>query len=224
MLSSLAIHQLPCLVVDDGSDAEQAATLDRVSQCFGWVTLLRHDENAGKGAAVKTGLRSAHDAGLTHIFQIDADGQHDLQAVESFLQSARSAPDKTILGQPVFDSTISVARLWSRYLTHVWVWINTLSREITDSMCGFRIYPVEATLATIESRRIGEHMEFDIEVLVRMHWAGMRFLMLPVATSYPGGGRSHFRLLRDNVLISAVHAKLFFGMLIRLPTLIRRNF
>ncbi len=79
-----------------------------------------------------------------------------------------------------------------------------------------------ATVKILDSNRTGNRMEFDIEIVVRLFWAGTKITMLPVATRYPEGGRSHFRLVRDNVLISAMHAKSFFGMLMRLPQLLAR--
>lgn len=55
-------------------------------------------------------------------------------------------------------------RLYGRYLTHFWVWVETLSLDIRDSMCGFRIYPLAATEALLRSEALGERMDFDIEV------------------------------------------------------------
>ena len=59
--------------------------------------------------------------------------------------------------------------------------------------------------------------------LVRLHWAGVPFAHLPTRVTYPPGGISHFRLWRDNVLISAMHTALFFGMLPRIPLLLARK-
>ncbi len=221
-LRALSDHAFACLVIDDGSDAAHAGDIESACRQYSWVTLIRHPQNTGKGAAVKTGIRAAADRKFSHAFQIDADAQHDLSAIAAFIAGARSQPDNTILGQPVFDRSVPTSRQLSRYLTHVWVWINTLSLEIADAMCGFRIYPVAPTVKILDSARTGDRMEFDIEIVVRLFWAGTRITMLPVATCYPEGGRSHFRLVRDNVLISAMHAKSFFRMLMKLPQLLVR--
>ncbi len=45
----------------------------------------------------------------------------------------------------------------------------------------------------------------------------------PTRVTYPAGGVSHFKGLRDNVLISRMHARLFFGMLGRAPALLWRR-
>jgi hypothetical protein len=66
-------------------------------------------------------------------------------------------------------------------------------------------------------------MGFDIEIFVRLHWAGVPFLFLPVNVFYFKDNISHFRIFRDNFEISKVHTFLFFGMLRRLPTLFWRK-
>jgi len=114
-------------------------------------------------------------------------------------------------------------RLYGRYATHIWVWINTLSLSIRDSMCGFRVYPLASTLALLDSERVGRRMDFDSEILVRLFWRGQPMHWLPVRVHYPLDGVSHFQLWRDNWLISAMHARLFFGMLWRAPRLLWRR-
>src|SRR6185295_10895949 len=74
--------------------------------------------------------------------QIDADGQHDAPDIPKFLARARAKPGAVICGVPVYDESVPMGRLVGRYATHVWVWINSLSLEIRDSMCGFRVYPL----------------------------------------------------------------------------------
>jgi hypothetical protein len=60
-------------------------------------------------------------------------------------------------------------------------------------------------------------MDFDIDIIVRLHWQGVPMRWLPTKVSYPADGVSHFRAVRDNALISRTHARLFCGMLMRLP-------
>ncbi|GHU20338.1 hypothetical protein FACS189475_09020 [Betaproteobacteria bacterium] len=114
-------------------------------------------------------------------------------------------------------------RLYGRYLTHVWVWINTLSLRIPDSMCGFRIYPLAAVMPLLPVLARASRMDFDTEILVRLDWAAAPIVNLPVAVRYPVGGLSHFQPLRDNLRISAMHTRLFFGMLHRFPQLLARH-
>ena len=224
LVAALRGHGVPCLLVDDGSGPECAAVLRALAEASpGEVSLLRLEPNQGKGAAVMAGLREAGRRGHSHALQIDADGQHDPADVPRFLAMARENPDAVVNGRPIYDRTVPRGRLYGRYLTHVWVWINTLSLDIRDSMCGFRVYPLAPTLALLDSARIGTRMDFDSEVLVRLHWRGIVVRDCPTRVVYPEGGVSHFRMMRDNVRISAMHARLFFGMLWRLPRLLARK-
>lgn len=224
-LDQLRQFDLPCLLIDDGSSEQCAKVLDDLAAREPErLTLVRRDRNGGKGAAVKTGLRFAAENGFSHALQIDADGQHDIAAVSPMLAAAKREPDALIAAIPIFDETISPLRFYGRYLTHVWIWINTLSFEIRDSMCGFRVYPLAAVMRELQRVPMGDRMDFDPEILVRLFWAGVPLRQLPSAVHYPLDGVSHFRGWLDNWLISRMHARLFFGMLIRSPLLLARKF
>lgn len=215
---------LPCILVDDGSEPGCAAVLDSlVTKDPQGTSLVRLPENQGKGGAMIAGLQEAGRRGYSHALQIDADGQHDTADLPRFLELSRAHPDRIICGTPLYDESVPKARLYGRYLTHVWVWINTLSLAIRDSMCGFRVYPLQPTLALLDRVRIGRRMDFDVEVLVRLHWRGVQLVNVPTRVRYPTDGISHFDPLRDNVRISGMHAKLFFGMLLRAPLLLWRK-
>jgi glycosyltransferase involved in cell wall biosynthesis len=217
-------QRLPCILVDDGSAPECARVLDALAQEHsGEVTLLRLPRNQGKGAAMLAGFREAARRGHTHALQIDADGQHDAGDIPLFLAKARYNPTAVIAGCPVYDQSVPRSRLYGRYATHVWVWINTLSFDIRDSMCGFRVYPLASLVPLLDEARIGQRMDFDSDVIVRLHWRGLPVLNQATRVTYPQDGISHFRMWRDNVLISAMHARLFLGMLRRAPLLLWRK-
>lgn len=215
---------LHCILVDDGSEPGCAAVLDALAVQHGAaVTLLRLPQNQGKGGAVMTGMRHALAAGHSHALQIDADGQHETDDVPRFLAQAQATPAAVVIGYPVYDASVPRARYYGRYATHVWVWINTLSLQIRDSMCGFRVYPLASLMALAQRGVLGQRMNFDTDVLVRLYWDGLSMENLPTRVGYPSDGVSHFELWRDNVLISRMHARLFFGMLWRAPRLLARH-
>ena len=224
LLPQLLDTGLPLIVVDDASPGDTVNDLQQLlDSCAGDVTLVRHTENQGKGGAVTTGLFTAHEAGYSRALQIDADGQHDVSRVADFIETAKSHPGAIICGEPVFDESISGLRYYGRYLTHVLVWLETLSTEIRDGMCGFRLYPLDTIVPLIRKKAPGSRMAFDPEVLVRAVWAGIPVRFIPVNVNYPEGGASHFHYLRDNALISWMHTRLIVGMLIRSPMLLLRK-
>jgi len=223
-LTTLLPHGYPVILVDDGSSEICARVLTELAQAHSaQVELLVLPHNRGKGGAVKAGLRHALEAGYTHAVQIDADGQHDLTDLPAFIRTAEAKPEQLISGYPIYDDSVPALRYYSRYLTHIWVWINTLSLQIRDTMCGFRVYPLQAVVAMCERQALGNRMQFDTEVMVHWYWQGGSVSSIPTRVQYPIDGVSHFDAWRDNVLISRMHARLFFGMLRRLPSLLRRT-
>jgi polyprenyl-phospho-N-acetylgalactosaminyl synthase len=178
----------------------------------------RHAQNAGKGAAVKTGFRLALERGFSHAVQVDGDGQHDLTRIPAFLALARARPDALILGRPVYDDTLHKGRYAARLVTRFWNYIEVLGPTIGDSMCGFRVYPIAAALA---SGTKGDRMDFDIEIPVRMVWNGVPVVNADVPVRYlraDEGGISHYQTFRDTVRISWTHTKLVMEGILRLLT------
>ena len=222
VVQALLAAGLPCVLVDDASSPACNAVLARLALGEN-IFLVRLAVNQGKGGAVMAGLREAARLGFTHSLQVDADGQHDLRDVATFIQVSQHHPQALVCGYPQYDASVPKGRLYARYLTHVWVWINSLSLQIPDSMCGFRVYPLGPALALINSVKLGKRMDFDPEILVRLAWRNQPMRWLPTKVHYPQDGLSHFRLFHDNALISTMHTKLFFGMLLRLPSILWRR-
>jgi hypothetical protein len=128
--------------------------------------------------------------------------------VPRFLAEARAHPGALILGRPVFDASQPRSRAFARQLSIFWVSVETGGRQIADPQCGFRVYPLAAALA---AHARGDHMEFDLELPVRMVWGGAPVRNLPTRVRYLSaeeGGVSHFDVLRDTARISWLHARL----------------
>lgn len=209
------------LVVDDGSAPEGRALCAALAE-EGLASVVHHERNAGKGAAVKTGLKALQARGFTHAFQVDADGQHAIGDMPRFLAAAEANPDALILGSPEFDKAAPRVRLIGRQITRFWTHVETLGPLIDDAMCGFRVYPIETALRA-EAR--GNAMDFDPEIAVRIAWDGTPVLNLLTRVRYVGkgqGGGSNFRLVRDNALISWMHTRLMLSLFGRL--MLRRVF
>lgn len=219
-LRPLSLHTF---LVNDGSHADCTKVLRELSDANDWLEVIEHEKNRGKGGAVLSGLRAARAQGFTHALQIDADGQHDTNDIPRFLKLASENPKAVVTGRPLFDSSAPKGRRIARWITHVWVWIETLSFTIRDSMCGFRVYPLEQVLYLADRTKLGQRMDFDPEILVRLVWKRVPILSLPTIVSYPADGESHFRMLHDNLLITRMHIRLVFGMLWRAPMLLYRR-
>ncbi|MEE9609270.1 MAG: glycosyltransferase family 2 protein [Myxococcota bacterium] len=223
VVSALSPLGLPCLIVDDGSDDDTRAALIELEAAHSWVRVERRSPNAGRGVALRVGYRLAAQLGHSHVVQIDADGQHDARDVPVLLEAARQRPGALVLGAPLFDDSAPAGRRYGRWLSRVWVWVETCSLEIRDPLCGLRCLPLEPTLRILDAVACGDRMDFDPEIAVRLVWAGVPVVNVPTRVRYFDGGISHFDLVRDNLRISWLHTRLFFGMLPRSGRLLARQ-
>jgi len=224
VIEKLKPFKLPCILVNDGSSEACTTLLQKIAkQQSEWISLIERPINGGKGAAVIDGFIAAIEQGFSHAIQIDADGQHQFNDISVFIKASKEFPDRLIAGKPIFDLSVPKKRLYGRQFTNLWIWINTLSFTIADGMCGFRCYPLAAVNKVLSSTKVGQRMDFDIDIIVRLYWQGVDVINIETEVQYPMDGVSHFKMLQDNVLISKKHAQLFFGMLWRFPKLILRK-
>lgn len=210
-------HVPDVLVVNDGGNDAAREACQRLAD-EGLSMVVHRAQNGGKGAAVKTGLAALQERGYTHAFQIDADGQHAVADMPRFIAAARSAPHALILGSPEFDETAPTARVVGRQVTRFWTNVETMGAVIEDSMCGYRIYPIGKAL---KASAWGNAMDFDPEIAVRIAWTDTPVLNLKTKVRYVAaeeGGVSHFRMFRDNLLISWMHTRMMTTLFFRLLT------
>jgi len=212
VVEAVRAHVEDVIVVDDGSGEIARAALDRLATS-GRAVVLRRAQNGGKGAAVKTGLEAARARGFTHALQLDADGQHETTDIPRFLRAATEAPRAAVLGHPVFDASTPRGRRAAHGFTNFWTRLETAGPRIVDPQCGFRVYPIAEAL---DAAARGDRMDFDIEIAVRLVWAGVPIVNLPTRVRYlprAEGGISHFRPWADNLAISWMHTRLVLGSL-----------
>ncbi|PHZ60069.1 acyltransferase [Photobacterium leiognathi] len=222
VIDALTSYDFPIIIVDDGSELATRKILSEQAKRPN-IIIVTLPKNQGKGGAVIAGIKQADRLGFSHALQIDADGQHDLAALPKLLEASQAHPEALISGQPIYDDSVPKSRLYGRYATHIWVWIETLSFNIKDSMCGFRSYPIRPIVNVINHNKLGLRMDFDTEIMVRFYWDDGDIRFIDTKVIYPENGISHFDALWDNVKISWMHTKLFFGMLPRIPKLIKRK-
>jgi glycosyltransferase involved in cell wall biosynthesis len=215
----------PVWVVVDGSTDGSDALLREALAGDPHLRVITLPENRGKGAAVMAGLAEAEAAGFTHALLMDADGQHPADSIGRFMQASAEQPEALILGRPVFGPEAPLLRVRGRRISNWWANLETLGAGIGDSLFGFRVYPIAPLLRVMRRNRWMRRFDFDPEAAVRLAWAGLPIVNLPAVVRYLGaaeGGVSHFRYGRDNVLLTAMHVRLMFGMLARLPWLMLR--
>lgn len=210
------------VVVDGSTDGSTDKLLTMAEQDDG-LRVIVLSENQGKGAAVLHGLDEAAQAGFTHVLTMDSDGQHPAERIPVFMAASSSQPESMILGMPIFDASAPRLRVNGRKISNMWANLETLWMGIGDSLFGFRVYPVDPLRQIMRKQHWMRHFDFDPEAVVRLCWRGVKPINLAAPVRYyttEEGGVSHFRYLRDNLLLTWMHTRLLFGFLLRLPWLL----
>ena len=119
------------MVVDDGSTDGTQEILKATES----ITLVRHDHNRGKGAALQSGFDRAADLGFTHVITMDGDGQHTAADLPAFLRTIHDRPEALVLGvrQLAAPGRRPMKSRLLRAHSNCWVWLETGVRT-ADSM------------------------------------------------------------------------------------------
>jgi glycosyltransferase involved in cell wall biosynthesis len=217
----------PVWIVVDGSTDGTLEGLRKLAQEDDELRVIVQPRNMGKGNAVLRGITLAAQDGFTHALTMDSDGQHPADKIAEFMAASQQDPGALVLGMPVFDASAPAIRVQGRKLSNGWANLETLWRGLGDSLYGFRVYPIADLAAIMNGHPWMRRFDFDPEAAVRLLWRGLRPINIPAPVKYltpEEGGVSHFNYLRDNLLLSWMHMRLFFGFLIRLPMLLGRKF
>jgi len=192
----------PVLVVDDGSNDGGPEQLDDLP-----CKVHHHSRNLGKGAAILTGARLASQWGYDAIVTVDADGQLDPREIGLLVDEARCRWPILVVGARRMDrDNAPRSSLFGRKFSNFWVRLEC-GRDLPDTQSGFRLYPVEPlSQLPVRTRRY----DFEVEVLARAAWAGLRIGSVPVSVRYAEGERhnSHFHQLKDNLRLTLLHTTL----------------
>lgn len=204
---------LPVFVVDDGSTDETGEVLAKLDG----ITVLRHSENRGKGAAILTGFAAAVENGCDWAVTLDGDGQHDPADAKNLLQAGADEPRCLVIGsrQGMKDNQhVPWTSTFGRGFSNFWVW-TAGGPLVSDSQSGFRLYPLpEALHLGTKARRY----QFEVEILVRARRQGIEVKEAPIGVVYqPRGERiSHFRPWRDFLRNSSTFNRLIWARIFSL--------
>jgi glycosyltransferase involved in cell wall biosynthesis len=178
----------PVFVVDDGSTDATPGILSSVAG----VTVIRHEKNMGKGAALLSGFAAAARVS-DWALSLDADGQHDPLEIPALLRAVPEGGRPLVIGRRsgMRHENVPWTSRWGRGFSNFWVWVCS-GKRLSDSQSGFRLYPLpEALRLGARARRF----QFEVEILARAAWSGIPILEVPVRAAYgpPGERVSHFR-------------------------------
>ena len=190
------------IIVDDGSDmhVEELFSPEEHKN----IIFLRHTTNQGKGQAIITGIQEARKLGYTHVVSMDGDGQHLASQIAPLTKDYRE--DEIVIGARNFDiDNIPFGSKIGRWFSNFWACWDT-GYTITDSLSGFRVYPVSILDLPIKTKRF----DWEMEVLVRHADAGKSIREAEIECHYPLQEErvSHFRKFEDTMAIVWVHIQI----------------
>jgi glycosyltransferase involved in cell wall biosynthesis len=190
-----ARSSLPVVVVDDGSvdgTGELAARLGAI--------VLRHPQNLGKGAALKTGFAWAIENGLEGVVTLDADGQHLASEIPRFLEARRETGADLIIGsrRHLFGEMLPRRRLANTFSAWGITWASGV--QVEDSQSGFRFYSTRL-MREVALRSTGFDLESEVIVAAARH--GLKIMTIPIDLGFVDGlSTSHYRPLADSIRIA----------------------
>lgn len=195
-LEQLRRHFNKIVVVNDGS-TKNIDFFEKAKELG--ATVLTHERNRGKGAAIKTGLKYIKDSVSQAQCAVtaDADGQHDIEDVCKVAGLVMRLGDRLVIGERTFDASTPLAsrfgNAWSKF------WFRALIRiPVNDTQTGLRGIPKMLFDSLINLP--GERYEYETYMLA----SARRHPNPPQSTSIKtiyndNNSGSHFRRIRDSL-------------------------
>ena len=206
LIQELSKLGYPLLVIDDGSEIPVESLCSGVS--LPKTTILRHDVNLGKGAALRNAFQWARQHGFSHVVTVDADGQHFPSDVSKLAQISLKHPESLILGCRDMDSPLSGhvpgSSKFGRDFSDFWIAIES-GKRVRDSQSGLRCYP----LANLPDNSCWSvRYDFEVEIMTRWLWRRGAVISQDIAVHYPKNRVSSFRPIVDNTRLTWLHTRL----------------
>jgi glycosyltransferase involved in cell wall biosynthesis len=192
-----AAPEVHLVVVDDGSGPASAQVL-RSAEDLG-CTVLRHDTNRGKGAALKTGIRHIAAAHPGHaVVCADPDGQHRVADILRVAEHV-DVSGKMVLGVRRFEGRVPLRSRLGNTVTRL-LFRAATGCPVQDTQTGLRGYPASLLDWLLEVP--GERFEYEMNVLLHAARAGKPIAETVITTTYIGdNGSSHFGSVADSVRV-----------------------
>lgn len=185
------------LVINDGSDYRCAPCFDHARKAG--ATVLVHEQNKGKGAALKTAIQYLKDKGGDWIaVTADADGQHLPKDIKAVAELAQKSPEAMVLGVRNFKGMPFRSR-FGNTITRGCFHLAT-KMKISDTQTGLRGFSHLAAdrLLTAE----GNRYEYEMNVLLNLKAWKMPCIETVIETVYlDNNSASHFHPVRDSLVV-----------------------
>ncbi|MFT8729041.1 MAG: bifunctional glycosyltransferase family 2/GtrA family protein [Oenococcus oeni] len=192
--------KISIILIDDGSSAEYAHFFNEAKKKYGAI-ILRHKENMGKGAAIKTAIKYflKEMPDKDGIVTIDSDGQHRFDDVVNCVNVFNGNPGSLVLGVRKFGKEVPFRSRFGNELTSKLLRIFS-GISISDTQTGLRVIP--RGFCSLLLKTNGERFEFEMNMLYSAREHNIPITEKSISTVYLDGNKSsHFRVIHDSLLI-----------------------
>ena len=200
VIEDVAQYTNHIIVVNDGSTD---STVEIVKQ-FPEVQFISYTQNVGKGWALRKSFSYAIEKGYKYAISIDSDGQHFAKDLPAFINKLEEEPNAVIIGaRNMGQESVPSGSSFGNRFSNFWFKVET-GITSPDTQSGYRLYPLEPLK---KMHFITRKYEFEIEVLVKLAWKGIKVISVPVTVYYAQKKDriSHFRPYKDFFRIGVLH-------------------
>lgn len=201
VIVGVLVYTTNIIVVVDGSTDN---TNERLKK-FDNIEVILYEQNVGKGWAIRKGFEKARTLGFDYAITIDSDGQHFPDDLPIFIDELKQNPDSVIIGsRNIKADGMPSKNTFANKFSNFWFWAET-NLKLPDTQSGYRLYPIKLYRDT---KFFTRKYEFEIEVIVRSAWSGIKVIPVPVKVYYPPEDErvSHFRPMPDFTRISILNS------------------
>jgi glycosyltransferase involved in cell wall biosynthesis len=186
-----APHASPVVVVDDGSTDNTAARARDAG-----AIVIRHEQNRGKGCAIRTGLDYALKQDRSHVLFLDADLQHDPAEIPRLVACAEQGHGDFVIGEREFRKDAMPAARFHANVIGSAIVSRFIGADVADSQSGFRL--IRADLLR-RVRLTGTGYEIETEMLIKLVRAGAAVERITVRRLQYEGAHSKIRPFWDTL-------------------------
>jgi glycosyltransferase involved in cell wall biosynthesis len=198
----------PIVIIDDGSGNAYDAVFEE-AQAKHHCIVIRHAENKGKGAAIKTAIRYilSNLKSAQYMVTIDSDGQHTLADMIKCVQAAETHGNALVLGVRDFEQKMPLRSKFGNVLTRNILRMTT-GINIKDTQTGLRVIPARFMEKLLDVK--GDRFEYETNMLLETKRSDWEIHSQAISTIYiEDNASSHFRVIADSFAIYAVFIKYF---------------
>lgn len=199
VLQDVVVYTDQVIVVNDGSTDGTV----KVLKSFPAIRVISYPDNKGKGWALRVGFEEALKSGYQYAITMDSDGQHRADDIPVFIDALEKEGSALIIGsRNMSQSGVPGTSNFGHRFSNFWYQLET-GVSLPDTQSGFRLYPLEELQ---KMKFYTSKYEFELEVLVRAAWRGIKVIPVPINVIYPEDRITHFRMFRDFFRISMLNS------------------